>query len=98
MAKLQKLNVANIYDTISQNAPSVPATTETVSDSKTKSSVTTRDNSVASLLNPEIEERKTDAIYIRVKPSIRQKFDAFCKSKGVSQADMFQFWVESILK
>ena len=30
--------------------------------------------------------------------SVKKKFDAFCEAKGVSQADMFEFWVESLLK
>ena len=57
-----------------------------------------KDNSLAELLTPKREELKSDTLTIRVKPSVRKKFEVFCKKKGVSRASMFEFWVENIAK
>lgn len=99
--KLQKLTTDNIYDTIGQNAP---VQTVAVSDQEEKTVVANKSGKSAvagvdvDLLNPEVKERKSASMYLRCKPSVKKKFDAFCEAKGVSQADMFEFWVESLLK
>lgn len=99
--KLQKLTTDNIYDTIGQNAPiqtvAVPDQEEKTVDIKKSSKPAEVSNDI-DLLNPEVKERKSASMYLRCKPSVKKKFDAFCEAKGVSQADMFEFWVESLLK
>lgn len=95
MAKLNKLDASSIYDTIGKNAP-VPE-----ANGPAKKVVVPEEQSVGrtvDLLNPTKKERKTASIYLRCKPEIKVKFDKLCKEKGISQADMFEFWVESLLQ
>lgn len=99
--KLQKLTTDNIYDTIGQNAP---VQTVAVPDQEEKTVIVKEGSKPVEagldidLLNPEVKERKSASMYLRCKPSVKKKFDAFCDAKGISQADMFEFWVESLLK
>lgn len=93
-----KLDTNNIYDKIGSSAEADKKKKE-VKRIKTEEVKTEKTVSgFESLLNPEIKERKTEAIYLRVKPSVKRAFDDICKQKGISQADMFSYWVESILK
>lgn len=96
MAKLNKLNASSIYDTIGKNAPIPEANVLTkkvvVPDEKSAF------GRAVDLLNPTKKERKTASIYLRCRPEVKAKFDALCNEKGISQADMFEFWVESLLQ
>ncbi len=58
----------------------------------------TKDSSLAEILVPKKDELKSGSLTIRVKPSVKKKFESFCKKKGVSKASMFEYWVENIAK
>ena len=93
-----KLDTNNIYDKIGSSAEVDKKKKEIkkVKNEEAKEKETA--SGFESLLNPEVKERKTEAIYLRVKPSVKKAFDDICKQKRISQADMFSYWVESILK
>ena len=95
MVGLKKLDTNNIYDKIGKVSEADKKKKE-VKEVQTEE--VKRASSFEDLLNPEVKERKTEAIYLRVKPSVKRAFDDICKAKGISQADMFSYWVESILK
>lgn len=104
MAKLNKLNAGNIYDAIGQNAPVQKIQTvkaekvpESVKEVETVSKPV-EEKTVSDLLNPEQKEKKTASIYLRCKPSVKAKFDKLCEEKNISQADMFEYWIETLLK
>ena len=111
MAKLKKLNTDNIYDKIGQNAPVVKSVQkvaerkepepvqEVVEPAKEVKAVSNASASnVVDLLNPDKKPKKTASIYLRCKKEVKEKFDALCKEKGISQADMFEYWVKTLLK
>ena len=87
--------VAGVDDVVTSNntapaAPEVKPSGKTV----TVSVVTAND-----LLNPPVEKKKKlAAVYLRCKPDVKTKFDKFCKDKGISQSDLFEYWVETLLK
>lgn len=93
-----KLDTNNIYDKIGNSAEVDKKKKEVKKIKKEEAKTEKTASSFEDLLNPEVKERKTEAIYLRVKPSVKKAFDDVCKAKGISQADMFSFWVESILK
>lgn len=103
---LFKPNAANIYDTIGNNAPVVKVAdvekkevVQPVQQEQKAEPVQEEKTAAAGidLLNPK-KQKKTASIYLRCKPEIKEKFDKLCKDKGISQADMFEFWVDSLLK
>lgn len=99
MVGLKKLDTNNLYDKIgkvSEVDKKKKEVKKEVVDEEAKEKETA--SGFEALLNPEVKERKTEAIYLRVKPSVKRAFDDICKAKGISQADMFSYWVESILK
>lgn len=103
MGKLNKLDAANIYDTIGANAPVIKKQEKKVSvkEHQEKEVTTVEVNTevtAADLLNPMQREKKTGSIFLRCKPSVKSKFDAFCQEKKISQANLFEYWVESLLK
>ena len=55
-------------------------------------------SAIADLLTPPKEELKSASLTLRMKPSVKKSFVKFCEKKGISQADMFEFWVQSIIK
>ncbi len=55
-------------------------------------------SSLSDLLTPSAKETKSGSLTLRVKPSVKKRFAEFCTEKGVSQPDMFEFWVNSIAK
>lgn len=93
-----KLDTNNIYDKIGSSAEADKKKKEVKKVQKVEPKTEKTASSFEDLLNPEVKERKTEAIYLRVKPSVKKAFDDVCKAKGISQADMFSYWVESILK
>ena len=95
MGKL-KLEAENIYESISSNAPVVVPgkINQPVQPPRNNDGNPTTND----LLNPVKQEQRTKSLFMRVKPSVYQKFYGFCKQKGVSQADMFEYWVEQLLK
>lgn len=93
-----KLDTNNIYDKIGNSAEVDKKKKEVKKIKKEEVKTEKTASSFEDLLNPEVKERKTEAIYLRVKPSVKKVFDDVCKAKGISQADMFSYWVESILK
>ena len=93
-----KLDTNNIYDKIGNSAEVDKKKKEVKKIKKEEEKKEEMASGFEALLNPEIKERKTEAIYLRVKPSVKRAFDDICKEKGISQADMFSYWVESILK
>ena len=56
-----------------------------------------KETSLSKLLTPKKEELRSDTLTIRIKPSVRKKFEGFCQRKGVSRATMFEFWVDTII-
>lgn len=98
MVGLKKLDTNNIYDKIGKVSEADKKKKEVKKVETEKAKTEKSASSFEDLLNPEIKERKTEAIYLRVKPSVKRAFDDICKAKGISQADMFSYWVESILK
>lgn len=97
---LFKPNADNIYDTIGNNAPIVKVTDGEKKEQK-EEHVQEERPAVAGgidLLNPDKKPKKTASIYLRCKPEVKEKFDNLCKEKGISQADMFEYWVETLLK
>lgn len=93
-----KLDTNNIYDKIGSSAEADKKKKEVKKVQKVEPKTEKTASSFEDLLNPEVKERKTEAIYLRVKPSVKRAFDDICKAKGISQADMFSYWVERILK
>ena len=103
MVGLKKLDTNNLYDKIGKvsevDKKKKEVKKEVVNEeAKEKEKEKETASGFESLLNPEVKERKTEAIYLRVKPSVKKAFDDICKQKCISQADMFSYWVESILK
>ena len=97
MGKLNKLNVNNIYDTIGQNASTVEPAKKVIAQ-ESEPAEEKKTGAVVDLLNPDIKKKKKSAaIYLRCKPEVKEKFEKLCEDKGISQADMFEFWVESLL-
>lgn len=101
MALKKKKDVASMTAEINEDVNSNVATETVVKEpvaEPTSVQVEKKASAVADLLTPPKEELKTASLTLRMKPSIKKAFVDFCKAKDVSQADMFQFWVESITK
>ena len=84
--------VAEVNEGVDNNAATETVVAEVREESKGGKAST----SLSELLSPKKEELKSGSLTIRVKPSVKKKFESFCKRKGVSRAAMFEFWVESI--
>lgn len=93
-----KKKYQNVSATVSEINADVDnnASTETVVTEPT--TVKKNVSGIADLLTPPKEELKTASLTLRMKPSVKKAFVKFCEKKGVSQADMFEFWVQSIIK
>ena len=102
MALRKKKDVASITAEINEDVGNNVATetvvTEPVAETVKPVTAEKKASAVADLLTPPKEELKTASLTLRMKPSVKKAFVDLCNEKGVSQADMFQFWVESITK
>lgn len=83
--------VSEINADVDNNASTETVVTEPATVKKNVSGI-------ADLLTPPKEELKTASLTLRMKPSVKKAFVKFCEKKRVSQADMFEFWVQSIIK
>ena len=102
MALKKKKDVASITAEINADVDNNVATetvvTEPVTETVKPVTVEKKASAVADLLTPPKEELKTASLTLRMKPSVKKAFVDLCNAKGVSQADMFEFWVKSITK
>ena len=102
MALKKKKDVASITAEINADVDNNVATetvvTEPVAETVKPVTVEKKASAVADLLTPPKEELKTASLTLRMKPSVKKAFVDLCNEKGVSQADMFEFWVKSITK
>lgn len=102
MALKKKKDVASITAEINADVDNNVATetvvTEPVAETVKPVTVEKKASAVADLLTPPKEELKTASLTLRMKPSVKKAFVDLCNAKGVSQADMFEFWVKSITK
>ena len=98
MALKKKFDSAAMAAEINADVDNNAATETVVPKVQVEDKSKKKANSLAELLTPKREELKSDTLTIRVKPSVRKKFEVFCKKKGVSRASMFEFWVENIAK
>ncbi len=100
MALKKKKDVASITAEINADVDNNVATetvvTEPVAETVKPVTVEKKASAVADLLMPPKEELKTASLTLRMKPSVKKAFVDLCNAKGVSQADMFEFWVKSI--
>ena len=100
MALKKKKDVASITAEINADVDNNVATetvvTEPVAETVKPVTVEKKASAVADLLTPPKEELKTASLTLRMKPSVKKAFVDLCNAKGVSQADMFEFWVKSI--
>ena len=86
--------VAGVDDVVTSNNTPVQDEVKPSGKTGTVSVVTAND-----LLNPPVEKKKKlAAVYLRCKSDVKTKFDKFCKEKGISQSDLFEYWVETLLK
>ncbi len=103
MALKKKKDVASITAEINADVDNNVATETVVTEPVTETvkpvvQVEKKASAVADLLTPPKEELKTASLTLRMKPSVKKAFVDLCNAKGVSQADMFEFWVKSITK
>jgi len=86
--------VAGVDDVVTSNNTPVQDEVKPSEKTVTVPVVTAND-----LLNPPVEKKKKlAAVYLRCKSDVKTKFDKFCKEKGISQSDLFEYWVETLLK
>lgn len=104
MALKKKKDVASITAEINADVDNNVATETVVTEPVAETvkplavQVEKKASAVADLLTPPKEELKTASLTLRMKPSVKKAFVDLCNEKGVSQADMFEFWVKNIAK
>ena len=96
MALKKKLNGAAMAAEINSDVNSNAATETVVKEPVKAKPVKKMEGSLADLLTPKRTELKTESLTLRIKPSTKIKFEEFCAKKGVSRADMFEYWVNNI--
>lgn len=102
MALKKKKDVASmaaeINSDVDNNVATETVVAEPVAETVKPVAEEGRTASLSDLLTPSAKETKSGSLTLRVKPSVKKRFAEFCTEKGVSQPDMFEFWVNSIAK